>query len=84
MDEVVSVGAVLSSLKIEPFVFLFVFSTSLSDLTSTQLIQYKICLNTYNQSIRWLLRTNKFCKNIWSSWQWRRHKKPNTLRFGSI
>lgn len=37
-------------MRIEPFVFLFVLGTNLSEITRTQLIQDKFCLNNYNQS----------------------------------
>lgn len=41
---------ILVTLKIEPFIFLFVSSSSISDITATQLIQDKICLLKYNRS----------------------------------
>jgi hypothetical protein len=40
----------LLTLKIEPYVFIFFLSTSISEITSTQLIQDKICLFKYNRS----------------------------------
>lgn len=48
---------IFSSLRIEPFAFLFVLSTALSDISTAQLVQDKICLHKYNQ-------TQEFCIGI--------------------
>ena len=45
---------IVLSLRIEPFVFLFNLATNMSDITMTQLVQDKFCLNNYNQ-------TRQFC-----------------------
>ncbi|XP_054158168.1 uncharacterized protein LOC128956474 [Oppia nitens] len=47
-------------LKIEPFLFLTVLSISLSNITTSQLIQDKLCLIRYNQ-------TWDYCSNISTS-----------------
>lgn len=40
----------ICTLKIEPFVVLFIMSSALSDITTQQLVQDKICLGKYNQT----------------------------------
>ena len=42
--------SIINSLKIEPFVLIFVMSANVSEIARVQLIQDKICLNNYNQS----------------------------------
>jgi MFS-type transporter involved in bile tolerance (Atg22 family) len=48
----------LLTLKIEPYVFLFILSTQISEITSTQLIQDKICLFKYNRSAIYCAQIN--------------------------
>jgi len=46
----------LVTLKIEPFVFLFISSLALSDVTATQLVQDKICISKYNRSAEYCVQ----------------------------
>jgi hypothetical protein len=48
----------VKTIKIEPFILLYIFGYSVSDLTTKLLIQDKICRNVYQESVEFCLSLN--------------------------
>lgn len=51
--------AIVSTIRIEPFIFLYMMCGSISVVTRSQLIQDKICMNNYNKSREFCIEINQ-------------------------
>ena len=58
-DKLVLLKAIFQLIDIEPFALLYIMSNLGCEVTRTQLIQDKLCINTYNQSREYCIDLGK-------------------------